>query len=178
MGIQGKTSPDGKWIVYTYQEAGPVPVEKFAVIPAEGGAAVHVFPHPVGAGDFGWAPDSKGFQVIFTQKGASNIWEQPLDGGPRTPSPISLRDAFSVLPGPATAKICTWPKAKSRTTWCSSAISDRPLSCWPKRVCFFRWIQVLSPLALDVILSAAKDLIRYGVLRLVFVIAIRAREHD
>jgi serine/threonine protein kinase/Tol biopolymer transport system component len=87
MGIEGKISPDGKWILTSYQEAGPVPVSKYGVIPAEGGAAVHVFPHPVGATEMGWAPDGKGIEVIFTQKGASNIWEQPLDGG--APHPVT-----------------------------------------------------------------------------------------
>lgn len=82
MGIEGKTSPDGKWILTQYQEAGPVPVSKYGVIPADGGDPVHVFPHPVGASDMQWSPDGKSFQIIFTQNGASNIWEQPLSGGP------------------------------------------------------------------------------------------------
>jgi eukaryotic-like serine/threonine-protein kinase len=85
MGIEGKISPDGKWILTSSQDAGPVPVAKFAVIPADGGDPVHVFPHPAGASDMGWSPDSKSFQVIFTQNGASNIWEQPLAGGPPHP---------------------------------------------------------------------------------------------
>ena len=34
-----------------------------------------------------WSPDGKSFQVIFTQNGASNIWEQPLAGGP--PHPVT-----------------------------------------------------------------------------------------
>jgi serine/threonine protein kinase/Tol biopolymer transport system component len=82
MGIEGKASPDGKWILTRYQEPGPVPAEKYGVIPADGGDPVHVFPHPVGASEMVWSPDGKGFQVIFTQNGASNIWEQPLAGGP------------------------------------------------------------------------------------------------
>jgi eukaryotic-like serine/threonine-protein kinase len=82
MGIEGKISPDGKWILTQYQEPGPVPAAKYGVIPADGGDPVHVFPHPVGASDMQWSPDGKSFQVIFTQNGASNIWEQPLSGGP------------------------------------------------------------------------------------------------
>jgi eukaryotic-like serine/threonine-protein kinase len=87
MGIEGEISPDGKWILTAYQEGSPVPVGKYGVIPVDGGAPIHVFPHPIGASDMGWAPDSKGFQVIFTQQGASNIWEQPLAGG--APHPIT-----------------------------------------------------------------------------------------
>ena len=87
MGIEGKISPDGKWIVTNFQESGPVPVAKYGVIPADGGDPVHVFPHPAGASDMVWSPDSKSFQVIFTQNGASNIWDQPLSGGP--PHPVT-----------------------------------------------------------------------------------------
>jgi serine/threonine protein kinase/Tol biopolymer transport system component len=87
MGIEGKISPDGKWILTSSQDAGPVPVAKFAVIPADGGDPVYVFPHPAGASDMQWSPDGKSFQIIFTQNGASNIWEQPLAGGP--PHPIT-----------------------------------------------------------------------------------------
>jgi Tol biopolymer transport system component len=87
MGIEGQISPDGKWILTSYQDAGPVPVRKFGVIPADGGENVHTFPHPAAVSGWGWSPDGKSFQVIYTVKGASNIWEQPLAGGP--PHPIT-----------------------------------------------------------------------------------------
>ncbi|HEY0701341.1 MAG TPA: protein kinase [Candidatus Acidoferrales bacterium] len=87
MGIEGKISPDGKWILTAYQEGSPVPVGKYGVVPAEGGEPVHVFPKPPAASDMAWSPDGKAFEVIFTQNGASNIWEQPLAGGP--PHPIT-----------------------------------------------------------------------------------------
>jgi Tol biopolymer transport system component len=87
MGIEGKISPDGKWIVTNYQESGPVPAAKYGVIPSDGGDPVYVFPHPAGASEMVWSPDGKSFQVIFTQNGASNIWEQSLSGGP--PHPVT-----------------------------------------------------------------------------------------
>ena len=65
-----------------YQEPGPVPTPKFAVIPAEGGSPIHVFARPSGAATFHWSPDQKGLQYTLTRKGATNIWEQPLAGGP------------------------------------------------------------------------------------------------
>ena len=34
-----------------------------------------------------WNTSTASFQIIFTQNGASNIWEQPLSGGP--PHPIT-----------------------------------------------------------------------------------------
>jgi serine/threonine protein kinase/Tol biopolymer transport system component len=88
-GIYGAISPDGKWIACGYQEPGPdkTPVQKFSVIPADGGAAVHVFDQPAGQSNLKWSPDGMGLQFILTRKGASNIWEQPLAGG--DPHPIT-----------------------------------------------------------------------------------------
>jgi eukaryotic-like serine/threonine-protein kinase len=81
-GVSGFISPDGKRIAIEYQEPGPVPTPKFAVIPAEGGSPVHVFGRPSGAATFRWSPDQKGLQYTLTRRGATNIWEQPLAGGP------------------------------------------------------------------------------------------------
>jgi Tol biopolymer transport system component len=39
---------------------------------------------PGGAYAYGsllWSPDGKSLQYLLTENGASNIWEQPLDGG-------------------------------------------------------------------------------------------------
>jgi len=82
LGVRGYISPGGKWIAAEYQEPGPLPVAKLAVIPAEGGAPVHVFVRPSGSQVFRWSPDQKGLQYTLTRKGATNIWEQPLAGGP------------------------------------------------------------------------------------------------
>jgi serine/threonine protein kinase len=75
-------SPDGKWIVYSYQDGSPLPIPKFAVIPVEGGPPVHVFNYP--SDSFGpfWTHDSKGIDIIVTRNSVSNLWEQPLSGGP------------------------------------------------------------------------------------------------
>ena len=76
-----RISPDGTFIAYDIQEGSPVPQAKFAVIPAGGGAPVHVFPRLSGSGWAHWSPDGKGLQYLLTRKGATNIWEQPLAGG-------------------------------------------------------------------------------------------------
>ena len=81
LGVSGYISPDGKWIACEYQEPGPVPTPKLAVISAEGGTPIHVFARPSGAASFRWSPDQKGLQYTLTRKGATNIWEQPLAGG-------------------------------------------------------------------------------------------------
>jgi Tol biopolymer transport system component len=83
LGITGAISRDGKWVLVESQEMGPDsnPIQKISVIPAEGGAAVHVFPAPVGVSRAWWSPDGKAIQFVLTKKGAGNIWEQPLAGG-------------------------------------------------------------------------------------------------
>jgi eukaryotic-like serine/threonine-protein kinase len=80
-GLQGTISPDGKWIACNYSEPGPVPMLKIAILPADGGAPVHVFGHPSGATGMAWSPDQKSIQFRLTRKGATNIWELPLAGG-------------------------------------------------------------------------------------------------
>jgi eukaryotic-like serine/threonine-protein kinase len=77
-----RISPDGNWIAYLYEEARPAQ-EQIAIIPATGGAPVHLFPLPEDTSEFRWSPDGKGVQFILTHDGAANIWEQPLTGGPR-----------------------------------------------------------------------------------------------
>jgi Tol biopolymer transport system component len=32
-----------------------------------------------------WSPDQKSIQYLLTRKGATNVWEQPLAGGPPRP---------------------------------------------------------------------------------------------
>jgi serine/threonine protein kinase/Tol biopolymer transport system component len=77
-----RVSPDGNWIAYLYEEARPAQ-EQIAIIPASGGAPVHLFPLPEDTNEFRWSPDGKGVQFILTHNGAGNIWEQPVSGGPR-----------------------------------------------------------------------------------------------
>jgi eukaryotic-like serine/threonine-protein kinase len=77
-----KISPDGNSIAYLYDEAPPAQ-EQIAIIPATGGAPLHLFPLPEDTNSFHWSPDGKGVQFVLTHDGAANIWEQPLTGGPR-----------------------------------------------------------------------------------------------
>lgn len=86
-GVSGAISPDGKWVACAYQEAGPVPASKIAVIPADGGATTATFVRPIGASRMHWAPDGKALQYLLTRRGATNVWEQPLAGG--APHPVT-----------------------------------------------------------------------------------------
>jgi serine/threonine protein kinase len=81
-GTNGVISPDGKWVACSYQEHAPVPSSKIAVIPAAGGAPVNSFVRPIGASKMRWSPDQKSIQYLLTRRGATNVWEQPLAGGP------------------------------------------------------------------------------------------------
>jgi Tol biopolymer transport system component len=84
-GTNGVISPDGQWIACGYQEHAPVPTSKIAVIPAAGGAPVNAFVRPIGANKLRWSPDQKSIQYLLTRRGATNVWEQPLAGGPPRP---------------------------------------------------------------------------------------------
>ena len=86
-GIGGVISPDGQWIAYGYEEGSPVQLPKLAVIPAGGGAPLHVFGRPSGTEGLRWSPNQKGVQYLLTKNRATNVWEQPLAGG--APRPIT-----------------------------------------------------------------------------------------
>ena len=75
-------SPDGRFLAYWFQEITPKPVRKAAIVPAAGGKPLHVFDLPGGQMGLAWAPNGKGLQYLQTKNGVTNVWEQPLDGGP------------------------------------------------------------------------------------------------
>jgi DNA-binding winged helix-turn-helix (wHTH) protein/Tol biopolymer transport system component len=76
-------SPNGRFIAYPYTRytspAGPG--WNLAVIPADGGPPTKTFDVPVGFSGVRWSPRGTGLQYTLTQKGTTNLWEQPLEGG-------------------------------------------------------------------------------------------------
>jgi DNA-binding winged helix-turn-helix (wHTH) protein/Tol biopolymer transport system component len=90
-------SPDGKRLAYPYEEYSPAPILKLAIISAEGGPLT-VITAPGGAYGYGsllWSPDGKNLQYVLTENGASNVWEQPLDGNkPRQLTTFSSGEIF------------------------------------------------------------------------------------
>jgi serine/threonine protein kinase/Tol biopolymer transport system component len=82
-----RVSPDGNKVAFAYQEGDPVPVPKFGMVAATGGALQFVAQSPLGGRNLHWAPSGKALQYRLTRNGASNIWEQPLAGG--EPYPIT-----------------------------------------------------------------------------------------
>ena len=77
-------SPDGKWIAF-YGYTQPH-LNKIGVIPVTGGQPTQSFdyttPWSVGYPIIHWARDGRSLAYTRDQQGASNIWAQPLDGGP------------------------------------------------------------------------------------------------
>ncbi len=53
-----------------------------AAVPAQGGDPLYRFDAPPGMFGLSWSPDGKAFQYVLTRDGVSNLWEQPLKGGP------------------------------------------------------------------------------------------------
>jgi Tol biopolymer transport system component len=75
-------SPDGKLIAFNLLDDGSVQC-KIAVMPFEGGAPIKVFEIPGGYNrPVIWTSDGGAVAYPVYRDGVSNIWAQPLDGGP------------------------------------------------------------------------------------------------
>ena len=79
-------SPDGTRLAYLSRESlDPVAAaEQLTVMPTDGGPPVKVVRLPASVSTLRWSPDGKSLQYtlcIFCPGTATNIWEQPLDGG-------------------------------------------------------------------------------------------------
>ncbi|HKO96745.1 MAG TPA: protein kinase [Pyrinomonadaceae bacterium] len=77
-------SPDGKWISAYYRPETKAPW-KLAIIPFDGGQPEKTFEIPQNVAFQSlvrWTPDGNSLAYIMNREGISNIWIQPLDGGP------------------------------------------------------------------------------------------------
>jgi TolB protein len=80
-------SPDGKWIACAYLDEANGQV-RLAVIPSEGRQPQFTFDLPLpylqhfAWQRIRWTVDGKGIAYIRNDGGVSNIWSQPLSGGP------------------------------------------------------------------------------------------------
>jgi hypothetical protein len=77
-------SPDVKLIAYSASGAAPISPNVRTIIPSAGGAPVSTSSVVAGGGMGQWAPDSRAMDYLLTRGGVSNIWRQPLAGGPPT----------------------------------------------------------------------------------------------
>ena len=71
-------SPDGKLIAYFLGGAQG----KIRVMPFEGGPPIKTFDPPLTMVPLRWTPDGRALTYVNTTGGVSNLWSQPLDGGP------------------------------------------------------------------------------------------------
>jgi DNA-binding winged helix-turn-helix (wHTH) protein/Tol biopolymer transport system component len=77
---QADVSPDGKFVA-CWIKPGEKAKPQAAVFSIEGGPAVKIFEALTG-NRLDWTPDGKGISFIRTDNGVSNVWTQPIDGGP------------------------------------------------------------------------------------------------
>jgi Tol biopolymer transport system component len=76
-------SPDGKLLFYGQQRVDRGSMQsKIIVAPAAGGTPVHTFDAPYGMQAPRFTPDGRAIAFLLTRDRATNIWEQPLSGGP------------------------------------------------------------------------------------------------
>ncbi len=79
-------SPDGKYFACTIPEDGSRKAERVAVMSIAGGQTLKTLDLPplVKSRTIRWSPDGKSLIYIHTQNRVSNLWSQPIDGGPPT----------------------------------------------------------------------------------------------
>ncbi len=80
-------SPDGKFVAYLYPESHDpfAPANRIALIPIEGGEPIKTFEFQGGVRIqtiAQWSADGKSILYNVTNNNATNLWSQPLDGGP------------------------------------------------------------------------------------------------
>jgi eukaryotic-like serine/threonine-protein kinase len=79
--------PDGKFVAYLYPESHDpfAPANRIAIIPFEGGDPIKTFEFSAAIRlqtIVQWSPDGKSIHYTATNNNVTNIWSQPLDGGP------------------------------------------------------------------------------------------------
>src|SRR5260370_4130950 len=75
-------SPDSKLPMLINDEATPRSGTKLAEMPATGGPILRTYEAPSDLAGLYWSPDGHQLQYLLTRDAVTNIWEQPLDGGP------------------------------------------------------------------------------------------------
>jgi len=79
----GAISADGKFIACWYQDEKPNSPRRLIILPFEGGSPIKTFDMPpTSSGHPNWTPDGKAITIYDGRSGTSNLWSQPLDGGP------------------------------------------------------------------------------------------------
>jgi eukaryotic-like serine/threonine-protein kinase len=76
-------STDARLVLYNYQDPAHLQARiRINVASLEGGPLKYSFERMIGAGGNAWSPDGKGIDFPVTRGGISDMWRQPLSGGP------------------------------------------------------------------------------------------------
>jgi len=79
-------SPDGKWLATFGRAEQPDDHYQIVISPVSGDSPAKTFVLPKDAvyvsSDIRWTPDSQSVTYVLTHSGISNVWSQPLSGGP------------------------------------------------------------------------------------------------
>ena len=78
-------SPDGRRVAYFQPPELEGAVTPCVVVPIEGGAPIATFTLPPQSYGLRWMPDGKGLCFLVAKEGVSNLFLQPLGGGPPRP---------------------------------------------------------------------------------------------
>lgn len=80
-----RVSPDGRFLAFPYDQEHPKPSSKLAVISTQTGETAKTFDAPAGIyreSCLRWSPDGRALQYLLTTGDVTNVWAQPLSGGP------------------------------------------------------------------------------------------------
>ncbi|HKS30607.1 MAG TPA: protein kinase [Pyrinomonadaceae bacterium] len=80
----GVVSPDSKLVACGFADEQPGSLQRIAILPIDGGEFIKTFEIPVTAnlGSMVWSADGKAVLYRDTRNSVTNIWAQPVDGGP------------------------------------------------------------------------------------------------
>lgn len=79
--IQGRFSPDGRWIVYQRNAGEDSPGRDIFLIATDGGRETPLVEHPGEDLVLGWAPDGKRILFASDRTGLMSIWVIAVEGG-------------------------------------------------------------------------------------------------
>jgi Tol biopolymer transport system component len=79
----GSVSPDGKLIQYEWQDPDNMGARpRFNTSSFDGGSLIGSFERMIGGSFPVWVPDGKSLDYPVTRGGISDVWRQPIAGGP------------------------------------------------------------------------------------------------
>jgi Tol biopolymer transport system component len=99
-------SPDGSYIVYSYQQKEDSPYNDIFLLSTDGGRGIPLIEHPVDDFVLGWAPDGKNILFASDRTGNFDVWViQVADGKPQgTPKLVKADIGRRFLPLGVTQK--------------------------------------------------------------------------